>query len=139
MKLIFEQQLAECRSQGRRNQKQGFLMRLHISMVEGWVEPLEIVDPKDKASFFGWKGFTVIPRHSENFKKRILQLFLDEKAGGNAKVPKQTVHNMFRNTKLIPKRGGWDLAFKGETSFKFKKRTNPSRENESNTDDQDDK
>ena len=51
-------------------------MYLHISLVEGWVELLEFVEPKDKASFFGWKGFTVVLRHSENFNEKLLQLFL---------------------------------------------------------------
>eukprot|EP00960_Hanusia_phi_P070755 767388-Hanusia_phi.AAC.1 len=92
LQSILDQQLHECR-QRCRNQSQCLLILLHIAMVQGLLTHFPFVNPKDRASFFGWTGFSINPHAAGEFWRSLQQLFQVQKPGGRANVPSNTWQN----------------------------------------------
>jgi hypothetical protein len=106
----FQDQIQMCMRSHIKSQHECLLRMLRIAALEDAIRPLPFIQ-NEKESFLGWTGFQINPVKSENFQKRITNMF-------ERSTKQNTINNAFRRAGLVPDQC-WSHAWCGLATFQY--------------------
>lgn len=105
----YNEQIETCAAQQIKSQHECILRTLQMARTDGLIEAMPFADCGPD-SFLGWTGFSVVPEHAQDFRKRIDLLF-------PAPLKENTLHTAFRRAGLVPEK--WSSGWLGLTAFRY--------------------